>query len=102
MASPHFRLVRRALGFISLGIGVAGVLLPIIPGWPGFVLAIVLLGRRDPALRHLHLLVRRALRALRRSRVRQLRYIGRWLSAQYVGLRRSITPRIIQIERMFK
>ncbi|MEI7643488.1 MAG: hypothetical protein WCJ55_04175 [Chloroflexales bacterium] len=95
------RLIRRTLGFLFLGIGVAGVLLPIIPGWPGFVIAILLLGRRDPALRHLHLLGRRILRILRRSRVRQVRRIGRWLSAHYVGMRRGLTPRIIQAERMF-
>ncbi len=95
------RLIRRTLGFIALGIGIAGVLLPIIPGWPGFVVAIILLGRRDPALRYLHLLGRRSLRRMRRSRIRQMRRLGHWLSAHYVGMRRSITPRIIQAEKIF-
>jgi uncharacterized membrane protein YbaN (DUF454 family) len=101
MNSSRFRPIRRALGFLFLGIGIAGAILPIIPGWPGFFVAIVLLGRRDPVLRKLHLLGRRTLRALRRSRWQQLRRFGQWLSAQYVGMRRSITPRIIQAEKMF-
>jgi hypothetical protein len=102
MTNSRFRPIRRALGFLFLGIGIAGVLLPIIPGWPGFFVAIVLLGRRDPVLRKLHLLGRRALRTLRRSRVRRLRRFGHWLSAQYVSMRRSITPRLIQAEKMFR
>ncbi|MEI7771228.1 MAG: hypothetical protein WCI67_14640 [Chloroflexales bacterium] len=102
MTNPHLRIARRALGFLALGIGIAGVLLPIIPGWPGFVLAIVLLGRRDPALRWLHLYGRRTLRTLRRSRVSQMRRLGHWLSAHYVGLRRSITPHIIWAEKIFQ
>jgi hypothetical protein len=101
MTSSRFRPIRRALGFLFLGIGIAGAILPIIPGWPGFFVAIVLLGRRDPVLRKLHLLGRRTLRTLRRSRWQQLRRFGHWLSAQYVSMRRSITPRIIQAERMF-
>ncbi|MEI8306035.1 MAG: hypothetical protein WCF99_03105 [Chloroflexales bacterium] len=101
MTNSGVRLVRRTLGFLALGVGIAGILLPIIPGWPGFVVAIVLLGRRDPALRHLHVFGRRTLRAMRRSRVRQMRRLGHWLSAHYVGMRRSITPHLIQAEKMF-
>jgi len=95
-------LVRRALGFLFLGIGVAGALLPIIPGWPGLFVAILLLGRRDPTLRKLHLFGRRGLRGLRTSRAPHLRRVGRWLSAQYVGMRRSITPKIIWAEKIFQ
>jgi hypothetical protein len=100
--SSAFRLARRALGFLFLGIGIAGALLPIIPGWPGLIVAILLLGRRDPALRRLHLVCRRGLRILRTSRSPRLRLLGLWLSSQYVGMRRSITPRIIQAERFFQ
>ncbi len=95
------RLVRRALGFFFLAIGVAGALLPIIPGWPGLFVAIVLLGRRDPALRRMHLAGRRGLRLLRTARLPLLRRLGHWLSAQYVGMRRSFTPHLIRAERIF-
>jgi uncharacterized membrane protein YbaN (DUF454 family) len=96
------RLLRRALGFFFLAIGIAGALLPIIPGWPGLFVAILLLGRRDPLLRRMHLVGRRSLRRLRTARAPHTRRFGRWLSGQYVGMRRSITPKLIQAENMFK
>ncbi|MBX0329050.1 hypothetical protein K2Z83_15330 [Oscillochloris sp. ZM17-4] len=96
------RLIRRGLGFLFLGVGIAGALLPIIPGWPGLFVAILLLGRRDPALRKLHLVGRRGLRSLRTARAPHMRRIGRWLSDQYVGMRRSMTPHLIRAEKMFK
>lgn len=102
--STQFRpalLIRRVLGFTFLAIGILGALLPIIPGWPGLFVAILLLGRRDPVLRKLHLAGRRVLRGLRTNRAPHLRRLGRWLSGQYVGMRRSITPRLIQAERLF-
>ncbi|NTV65639.1 MAG: hypothetical protein HGA65_19190 [Oscillochloris sp.] len=99
--SGSLHLARRVLGFCFLGIGIAGVLLPIIPGWPGFFVAIILLGRRDPALRRLHLVGRRILRRLRTARTPHLRRLGRWLSDQYVGMRRSMRPHIIRAEKIF-
>lgn len=99
--SGPLHLARRVLGFAFLGIGILGALLPIIPGWPGIFIAIVLLGRRDRVLRLLHLLGRRSLRRLRAARGPRLRRFGRWLSGEYVAMRRNITPRIIKAERMF-
>ncbi|EFO81629.1 hypothetical protein OSCT_0484 [Oscillochloris trichoides DG-6] len=100
--SPHpARLVRRTLGFLFLGIGILGSLLPIIPGWPGLFVAILLLGRRDPTLRRLHLVGRRSLRTLRTSRVPHMRRVGRWLSDQYVGMRRIMRPKLIWAEKFF-
>jgi hypothetical protein len=94
-------MARRALGFFCLGIGVLGAILPIIPGWPAFILAVLLLGRRDRTLRQLHLVARRALRWLRGHPVAPLRSGGYWLSDQYLGMRRLITPRLIAAERAF-
>lgn len=96
------RMARRALGFFFLGLGVAGAILPIIPGWPGLFVAVMLLGRRDPALRRMHLLGRRGLRRLRTARTPRLRRLGRWLSGQYVGMRRAMTPHLIRAEQIFK
>lgn len=95
-------MARRALGFLFLGIGVAGAILPIIPGWPGLFVAVMLLGRRDPALRRMHIVGRRGLRRLRTARAPHVRRLGRWLSGQYVGMRRSLTPHLIRAERLFK
>jgi len=39
-----------------------GLLLPILPGWPFIIPAVVLLGRRDRVVRLCHLLVRATLR----------------------------------------
>jgi hypothetical protein len=95
-------VARRALGFVFLGIGLLGAILPIIPGWPAFIFAILLLGRRDRTLRQLHLLGRRVLRWLRRHPVPPVSSTGLWLSGQYLGMRRLIAPRIIAAERAFR
>ena len=76
--------LRRCLGLICLALGVAGVILPIIPGWPFLIPAIALLGTRDPAVRYLHLLLRRTLRYLRTTRVPFLRNLGVRLSDEYL------------------
>lgn len=94
-------LLRRTLGLSLLGVWVIGMVLPIIPGWPALILAIVLLGRRDRMLRLAHLSWRRSLRWLRRHPVPSLRQTGRWLSVRYYELRRAVTPRIIAAERVF-
>lgn len=95
-------VARRVLGFFFLGIGLLGAVLPIIPGWPAFILAVILLGRRDRTLRQLHLLGRRTLRWLRRHPLPPVSSGGRWLSEQYLGVRRLVTPRIIAAERVFR
>ncbi|NTU82726.1 MAG: hypothetical protein HGA45_25710 [Chloroflexales bacterium] len=92
-------LVRRAVGLLCLMIGVLGAVLPVIPGWPALIVAIVLLGRRDRTLRLLHLYGRRVLRWLRRHPAPQVRPVGRWLSERYLALRHAITPGIIAVER---
>lgn len=90
---------RRVLGVGFLVIWLIGAIFPVIPGWPALLVAIVLLGRRDRGLRYMHLLGRRGLRQLRRTRIGHLRHLGQWLSREYVNLRRAITPRIIAAER---
>ncbi|MFL5801233.1 MAG: hypothetical protein ACJ8CR_05765 [Roseiflexaceae bacterium] len=70
------RLARRSLGLFCLAIGVAGVLLPILPGWPLLLASGRLLGRRDPLLRRLLLTGRRGVRRLRQARHPLLRHAG--------------------------
>lgn len=91
--------LRRILGVCCLILGVLGCVLPIIPGWPFLIPAIVLLGRRDPWLRRSHLLLRRALRRLRRAEHPLLGGLGRRLSSEYVRSKRSLAPRISALER---
>src|SRR6266511_4956394 len=62
-----FRGARRPLAMLCLTLGVAGCILPIVPGLPFFVVAARLLGPRDPLLRRVNLLGRRGLRGLRAS-----------------------------------
>jgi hypothetical protein len=90
---------RRVLGFLCLGVWALGAILPIIPGWPALILAVVLLGRRDRTLRLMHLLGRRSLRWMRAHPAPRVRGAGRWLSGQYLVARRALTPAIISAER---
>ena len=91
--------LRRTIGWICLLVALVGAVMPVIPGWPALIGAIVLLGRRDPLLRWLHLWLRRGLRALRRTRITFLRNLGVQLSFHYVRSRRALLPAIIAAER---
>jgi hypothetical protein len=91
--------LRRATGIACLAVGVLGCVLPILPGWPFLVPAVLLLGRRDPLLRHAHLLLRRRLRQLRRVRQPQLRRFGVQLTAEYGRSKRLLTRAITTLER---
>lgn len=93
--------LRRLLGLVCLILAFIGFVLPIIPGWPFIVPAVILLGRRDPLLRWMNLTVRRALRWLRRSERPLLHMIGMRLSLEYARGRRSMMPKVIELERRF-
>ncbi|HEX5690196.1 MAG TPA: hypothetical protein VFX76_09350 [Roseiflexaceae bacterium] len=80
---------RRSLGLIFLAFGIAGVLLPILPGWPFLVLSGRVLGRRDPLLRQMVLTGHRALRRLRDTRSPLLRRLGANLIPQWRKLARA-------------
>ncbi len=69
-------LVQRIVGWISILLGLLGMVLPILPGVILLTVGILLLGPHDPALRRMALSVRLALR--RWSQVKQpyLRWIG--------------------------
>lgn len=96
------RMLRRIIGLVCLGLAVLGFILPIIPGWPFIVPAVVLLGRRDPSLRRMHIALRHSLRFLRRSRHHPLRRLGVRLSTEYARGRRALVPHIDAAERAFR
>ena len=68
--------MRRSLGLCFLAAGLAGVLLPILPGWPLLFVGGRILGRRDPLLRRMLLTGRRGVRRLRQARHPLLRRAG--------------------------
>lgn len=95
-------LLRRALGLFFLAFALLGFILPILPGWPFIIPAVLLLGRRDPALRRTHLLLRHTLRWLRRSDSPLLCKLGMRLSLEYVRSKRMLGPKIVAAERAFR
>lgn len=101
MFSGPLSIIRRIIGLFLLLIGILGLLLPIMPGWPFIIPGVVLLGRRDRIVRLSHLIVRHALRRMRHSRAQRIRAIGWRLSAEYARTRRVIVPAIDATERAF-
>ena len=81
-------LARRSLGLFCLAFGVAGILLPILPGWPFLVICGRLLGPRDPVLRGMVLAGHRSMRRLRQSRRPLPRALGTRLAPQWRQLAR--------------
>lgn len=99
---PIALLARRILGLLFLLFALLGFVLPIIPGWPFIVPAVLLLGRRDRSLRLLNVLVRHSLRKLRRSQTPWVQQIGVRLSTEYTRGRRALIPTIVRAEQMFR
>jgi hypothetical protein len=95
-------MTRRLLGYFCLVLWALGAILPVIPGWPALIVAVVLLGRRDRSLRLMHLLGRRMLRWMRLHPAPRISSMGRWLNGQYLAARRALTPAIIRAERRFQ
>jgi hypothetical protein len=74
---------RRSLAIACLLIGVAGCILPIIPGLPFFVVAARLLGPRDRLVRRVGIFGNRWLRGLSGSRRPLLRRAGATLTPHW-------------------
>jgi hypothetical protein len=86
---PHLPLLaRRSLGLLFLALGVAGVQLPIQPGWPFLVISGRMLGPRDPLLRRMVIAGHRSLRGLRGARLPLLRRAGARLMPHWRRLAR--------------
>ena len=78
---PH--ALRRSLALLCVLLGVAGCILPIIPGLPFFVVAARLLGPRDRQLRRAIVAGRQGLRRLRAARQPLLRRAGHQLTPHW-------------------
>ena len=81
-------LARRSLGLFCLGLGIAGVLLPILPGWPFLMVSGRMLGSRDPMLRRMLLAGHRGMRRLRQAQRPLPRYLGARLTPHWRQLAR--------------
>jgi hypothetical protein len=82
------RAARRSLAMLCIFIGIAGCIMPIIPGLPFFVVAARLLGPRDRLLRRVIVIGEQSLRRLRRARQPLLRRLGLRLVPQWRRLTR--------------
>jgi hypothetical protein len=80
---PRRQTARRSLALLCLLLGVAGCILPIIPGLPFLVAAARLLGPRDRLVRGVSALGHRRLRGLRASRQPLLRRAGMSLAPHW-------------------
>jgi hypothetical protein len=98
IAGP-LNIARRVTGVLLLLIGILGLLLPVLPGWPLIIPGVALLGRRDRLVRLSHLSVRYALRWMRRCRQPHLRTLGWRLTAEYGRTRCMVLPAIVATER---
>ena len=85
-ALPH--PARRSLALLCVLLGVAGCILPIMPGLPFFVVAARLLGRRDRLLRRAIVGGRRTLRWMRAARQPILRRAGQQLTPHWSAFTR--------------
>ena len=79
---------RRSLAALCIFIGIAGCILPIIPGLPFFVVAARLLGPRDRLLRYVIVFGEQILRRLRRARQPLVRRLGLRLAPHWRALTR--------------
>jgi hypothetical protein len=87
------RSARRPLALLCLVLGVAGCVLPIIPGLPFLVICGRLLGPRDRLLRQGMLAGRRGLRRLRRAGHPALRCAGDQLTPHWHSFARLLLGR---------
>jgi hypothetical protein len=94
-------LLRNVAGYSLIIIGMIGAAIPIIPGWPGIIIGIAILGRRNPVLRRTHLAFRNSIRQMRRARPPVIRDAGWRFAAKYREVRRMLHPHIVRAERMF-
>ena len=81
-------LLRRMLGLLCLALGIAGVLLPILPGWPLLLVCGRLLGPHDPLLRRMLATGHHGLRRLRQAERPLLRQAGTQLMPHWRKLAR--------------
>jgi len=91
-------LIRRIIGAFFLILGIIGLLMPILPGWPFLIPGIALLGSRDPWLRFIHLGIIRLLKFIKTRKTPWIRQSGERLFEAYKQTRTFVAPLIIRSE----
>jgi hypothetical protein len=86
---PTLRMLRRGLGWLLFGLGLLGLVFPILPGFLLLALSMILLGPKDPFLRRIAVSTRLALRHWSQMKHPHLRRIGQSLRNLYSGARRQ-------------
>ena len=99
MYLPMLMLIRRIIGGFFLLLGIIGLIMPILPGWPFLVPGIALLGSRDPWLRFIHLGIIRLLKFIKSRRTPWIRQSGERLFVAYKQTRTVVDPLILRSER---
>jgi hypothetical protein len=98
MYLPMLMLIRRIIGAFFLILGIIGLLMPILPGWPFLIPGIALLGSRDPWLRFIHLGIIRLLKFIKTRKTPWIRQSGERLFEAYKQTRTFVAPLIIRSE----
>ncbi len=98
MYLPMLMLIRRIIGALFLIIGIIGLIMPILPGWPFLIPGIALLGSRDPWLRFIHLGIIRLLKFIKTRQTPWIRQSGERLFEAYKQTRTFVAPLIIRSE----
>ncbi|MCX6014624.1 MAG: hypothetical protein NT020_03400 [Chloroflexales bacterium] len=99
MYLPMLMLIRRIIGAVFLILGIIGLLMPILPGWPFLIPGIALLGSRDPWLRFIHLGILRLLKFIKNRQTPWIHRIGERLFEAYKQTRAVVEPLIVRSER---
>ena len=99
MYLPMLMLIRRIIGALFLLLGIIGLLMPVLPGWPFLIPGIALLGSRDPWLRFIHLGIIRLLKFIKNRQTPWLRRSGERLFDAHKKTRTVVAPLIVRSER---
>lgn len=99
MYLPMLMLIRRIIGAFCLVLGIIGLLMPVLPGWPFLIPGIALLGSRDPWLRFIHLGIIRLLKFVKNRKTPWIHRSGERLFDAYKQTRTVVEPLIIRSER---
>jgi uncharacterized membrane protein YbaN (DUF454 family) len=92
-------LMRRVLGWIAIGVGLLGIVLPVLPGVIFIALGIVLLGPHDPTLRRIAILIRLILRRWSCAKQHHIRRLGQYVRSQYRQQRLLLRAQLHHHER---
>ncbi|MFZ9858992.1 MAG: hypothetical protein ACO3F2_11745 [Roseiflexaceae bacterium] len=98
MYLPVILLIRRIIGAILVIIGILGLLLPIMPGWPLLIPGIALLGSKDPLIRYLHMVVLKVLKFVKSRKTPWIRNLGERAYEAYRRTRDIVGPPILRFE----